>query len=36
MIKFGNFESMFAIGGPKLARSGVGKRLTEHNIGVFF
>jgi len=36
MIKFANFESVFAIGGPQLARGGEVDKLIKHKIGRLF
>jgi len=36
MIKFANFEFIFAIKGPKLAKRGVENKLIEHKIGGLF
>jgi len=35
MMKFANFEFMFAIRGPKLARRSVQGKLIKHKIGGF-
>jgi len=36
MIKFANFEFIFAIRGPKLARRGVVDKLIKHKVGGLF
>jgi len=36
MIKFANFEFIFAIRGPKLAREGAQDKFFKHKIGDFF